>query len=229
MKLNIEDIAKSLGLTTNAVDRWIRQGRIPVFRSGNQWSFDATVLKKWAEARNLMFRLPGEETAIEDDEELTDLLTAMKRGGVHHDITGDTVETLLRSAVDCVPDLSADTRQELYETLLEREQLTSTGIGKGVAIPHPRTPLSTAFDHSMIVTCFARQPVDYQAVDDRPVSVLFVLLSNGIKAHLHLLSRLAFCVRDNDFARFLQTSPDAPSLYDRIQTFERHLENSGAL
>ncbi|MCP3950984.1 MAG: helix-turn-helix domain-containing protein, partial [Desulfobacterales bacterium] len=51
MKLNINEIARCLDLPVSTLDRWIRQGRIPVQKSGPNWSFDAQVLKKWAAAR----------------------------------------------------------------------------------------------------------------------------------------------------------------------------------
>ncbi|MBU4259239.1 MAG: PTS sugar transporter subunit IIA [Desulfobacteraceae bacterium] len=225
MKLNLNDMARCLDLPVSTVDRWIRQGRIPIHRSGNGCIFNKSILEKWAFNHGLPFSLPNGERKKEQKFRLTNLLPAMQLGGVFHDIKGDDVESVLKSAVDKAPILSTN-KEELYERLLEREALTSTGIGKGVAIPHPRAPLAEEIDNSLITTCFLEKSIDFEAVDDKPVFVIFMLLSTSIKNHLHLLSRLAFCVRDDSFVEFLRTYPDSSSLLSKIADCENLLDKA---
>jgi len=230
MKLDIDDIARSLDLPVNTLDRWIRQGRIPVQKSGANWSFDVQVLKKWAAARNLPFTLPGDgQASAAADPAPETLLAAVQRGGVHTGLSGRTVEEILGAAAECVPDLSPVEKTELHETLIEREMLTSTGMGKGVAIPHPRTPLQAGLARPLIAACFPEKPMDYKAIDAQPVFVLFLLLSTSVKVHLHLLSKLAFCIRDDEFVRFLQGAPRAERLFSEIGKLERKLDQSEIL
>lgn len=141
---------------------------------------------------------------------------------------GLEVHSVLESAVGKMSFLDNETKRELYERLLEREQLNSTGIGNGVAIPHPRSPLSHRFSKPSITTCFLEQPVDFGAVDDRNVFVLFILLSPHVKIHLHLLSRIAFFLRDDRFIAFLESHPGEEALLERIEEFEKHLDTSEA-
>jgi PTS system nitrogen regulatory IIA component len=96
-----------------------------------------------------------------------------------------------------------------------------------VAVPHPREPLETPAAGATISACFLDQPVDFKAVDERPVFVLFVLLCPSVQSHLHLLSRLAFCLRDDRFTDFLRQVPPAAALLERIADFEAHLESRG--
>lgn len=230
MKLDINDIARSLDLPVNTLDRWIRQGRIPVQKSGANWSFDVQVLKKWAATRNLPFTLPGDAQASAAAEPAPEaLLASMRRGGVHTGLSGRTVEDILAAAAECVPGLSPADRTELHATLIEREMLTSTGMGKGVAIPHPRTPLRAGLAQPLIVTCYPAEPIDYKAIDARPVFVLFLLLSTSVKVHLHLLSKLAFCIRNDKFVRFLKGAPPAEKLFSEIGELERELDQSEIL
>ncbi|MDL1964626.1 MAG: PTS sugar transporter subunit IIA [Deltaproteobacteria bacterium] len=227
MKFSLNDMARCLDLPVSTVDRWIRQGRIPIHRSGNACLFKKAVLEKWAFNHSLPFFLPNEKKEIYKEQNLglTNLLPAMQLGGVFHDVKGDDVESVLKSAVDKVPVLSIN-KEELYKRLLEREALTSTGIGKGVAIPHPRAPLPEEIDNPLITTCFLEKSTDFAAVDDRLVFVMFILLSTSIKIHLHLLSRLAFCVRDDLFVEFLRTYPDTSSFLSRIADCENLLDKT---
>ncbi|MBW2054951.1 MAG: PTS sugar transporter subunit IIA [Deltaproteobacteria bacterium] len=226
MKMTIHEVAQCLNLHVRTIERWIRQGRIPIQKTGNGYLFNESALKKWAKMYRLPFSMPEKLKSRGYEERPENLLYAMKRGGVLHDLKGDDMETALKSAVEHMPVLSKTSKKELYRLLLEREHLTSTGIGKGVAIPHPRDPLSDVMNSPIISTCFLEKPVDFGAVDDRPVFVLFILLSQSIKIHLHLLSRFSFCIRDNSFVEFLKTSPDEASFFAKIADFEKQLDRA---
>jgi len=225
MKLSIKTVARGLNLPASTIERWIRQGRIPVQRSGTDVVFSHAALEKWAATHNLPFSLNGNQADDLPPEALDSLASAMQRGKVCHRIAGEDAGAVLRSAVACIDFLSADTQDELFEKLIEREQLASTGIGNGIAIPHPRDPLSQPPETPVITTCFLEKPIDFNAIDDQPVSVFFLLISPTVKHHLHLLSRLSFCIRDKAFVAFLRAHPDAAALFSRIAEFEKQLDD----
>lgn len=221
MKSTLNKIAKSFDLPPATMERWIRQGRIPVQQSGKECIFKKSVLNKWAQSHNLTFTFFEQNSEKEKQTELENLLPVMKRGGVINHLKGDTVEEVLKSAVDHLSFFSTGAKEALLVKLLEREKLTSTGIGRGIAIPHPRIPLADVVIHPVITTCFFERPIDFKAVDKRPVFVMFVLLSPSIQIHLHLLSKLSFCVRSNKFVDFLQTYPASEQLFKKIADFEK--------
>ncbi|WP_373500088.1 PTS sugar transporter subunit IIA [Desulfococcus sp.] len=231
MKLTINDVARSLDLPLSTVERWIRQGRIPMVRSGHTCSFDRSALEKWAKAHNLVFSdqdvFSERDSGSSESPENETLLSAMKAGGVLYGVRGGTAEDVLTSAVDAMAGFSPEERAKILERLLDRERLTSTGIGKGIAIPHPRTPFCREGSRSVVVTCFLDAPIPYRAVDNRPVFVLFVLLSPTSRQHLQILSRLSFCVRDDAFVAFLKGAPETYALLARIDAFERTLDQKG--
>jgi PTS system nitrogen regulatory IIA component len=72
-----------------------------------------------------------------------------------------------------------------------------------------------------------KKPVDFKAVDHLPVFVMFVLLSPSVKAHLHLLSRLTYCVRDDAFVAFLKTKPAPTDFFEHIARLEKQLVSAG--
>jgi len=227
MKLTLHELSQSLDLPSGTIDRWIRQGRIPIQKSGDNFIFKESALKKWAETHHLSFSLKSSEVSSpEDSGKAEKLFSAMKRGGVLYNIKGDDPESAVQSALDSMACLSAETKKFLYEKLIERERLASTGIGKGIAIPHPRNPQSDLQGIqemkgcALICTCFLEKPVPFNAVDEKPVFVMFIILSPSVKIHLYLLSRLSFCMRDNEFVNFLQTNPDSDELFSKIAEFE---------
>jgi nitrogen PTS system EIIA component len=109
-------------------------------------------------------------------------------------------------------ELSGQNERAIFEILLQREKLGSTGVGNGVAIPHGKlAKLNKLFG------LFARlaRPVDFEALDSQPVDLVFLLLApEGAGAdHLKALARVARLLRDPEVARKLRDSRDAQALY----------------
>lgn len=231
MKLELSDVARSLNLPVNTVERWIRQGRIPVRKTGTVCIFKKAVLEKWAEKHEIHFRPPvrtaGDASKNDTGPETNadSLVAALKRGGVHT-ITGSDTEEIFRAAIKKFDDFSEKEKEILYQKLIEREKLTSTGIGKGVAIPHPRTPLESEKGLPVIATFFLEKEIDFNAIDDRPVNTMFLIVCPSVKTHLHLLSLLSFCIRDDDFVSFLNTRPQPAAFYKKAGELENYLEKN---
>jgi len=101
---------------------------------------------------------------------------------------------------------------DIYEALLQRERLGSTGIGHGIAIPHGKLPKL-----DRLIGIFARleKPVDFDALDGQQVDLVFLLLApEGAGAdHLKALSRVARALRDPAIAQKLRKSHDASALF----------------
>ena len=108
--------------------------------------------------------------------------------------------------------LTGLSEREIFDTLLQRERLGSTGVGQGVAIPHGKL---RALDR--LVGVFARlaRPVDFDSLDDQPVDLVFVLLApeSAGADHLKALARIARILRDPAMAQKLRTAADADGIY----------------
>jgi nitrogen PTS system EIIA component len=226
MNLTLSQIADCLNVAESTLERWIRQGRIPVERIGGECRFNPATLERWARDHHMHFSISGAEKQPPATT-AGGLAEAMGRGGIHQGIEGDGIGTLLKNAVARLTMLPPPVRDELYDRLVSREQLSSTGIGRGVAIPHPRSPLNHSKDLPLIATCFLNAPADFNAVDRQPVFVLFILVGDSIDSHLRLLSRLAFCLRDDTFLTFLRGRPGMDALLDRVGGFERQMVQTG--
>jgi PTS system nitrogen regulatory IIA component len=102
--------------------------------------------------------------------------------------------------------------RRLFDRLLERERLGSTGIGGGIAMPHGR--MSTLTQPRGLFARLAH-PIDFDSIDERPVDVVFLLVApEGAGAdHLKALARVARLLRDAEVARKLRDSRDAEALY----------------
>jgi PTS system nitrogen regulatory IIA component len=102
--------------------------------------------------------------------------------------------------------------RELFEALLQRERLGSTGIGEGIAIPHGRMP---GIDR--LIGLFARteKPIDFDALDGQPVDIIFVLIApEGAGAdHLKALARVARVLRNQSVLEQVRQVRDPAAIY----------------
>jgi PTS system nitrogen regulatory IIA component len=139
------------------------------------------------------------------------------------EVHADNLEGILREFTQHLASTSkVSDPEKLFQILLEREKLGSTGIGNGVAIPHGRLPgLDT------ILVAFGRSPsgVDFHANDDQPVHLFFLLVSPEDSAgkHLKALARISKIMKNPECRKALMESANGGRLYELIsQEDERH-------
>ena len=128
------------------------------------------------------------------------------------DARGRELFQLLQAIAEKAAARTGIPEREIFETLLQREKLGSTGVGGGIAIPHGKLP---GLDE--IFGLFARlpKPIDFEALDDQPVDLVFLLLApEGAGAdHLKALARIARHLRKAGVANKLRASTDKAALH----------------
>ncbi|OEF04268.1 PTS IIA-like nitrogen regulatory protein PtsN [Vibrio genomosp. F10] len=114
---------------------------------------------------------------------------------------------------EIVADQTGQDSTELFECMLSREKVGSTGIGNGIAIPHARMNSS---DHAVAVLLQCEQPIEFDAIDNRPVDLLFALLvpEDQCKEHLKTLSSMAARLNDKQVLKQLRNAQNDEELYN---------------
>ncbi|RKZ81394.1 MAG: PTS sugar transporter subunit IIA [Gammaproteobacteria bacterium] len=104
---------------------------------------------------------------------------------------------------------------KIFQALLERERLGSTGLGKGVAIPHARIP---GLSHTVAAMMTLSSPIKYDAADKQPVDIIFGLLvpEDNSEDHLEHLSRLVSMFRDPQICQSIRETTDADKMFDLL-------------
>lgn len=146
-----------------------------------------------------------------------DLSDLLKPEAVLPSLEAQSKKQVLQELCSVAARLTGLPEREIFDTLLQRERLGSTGVGHGVAIPHGK--LRTL---DQLVGVFARlaQPVDFEALDDQPVDLVFLLLApeSAGADHLKALARVARILRDPAMAQKLRVAVDAGELHAILAT-----------
>lgn len=108
------------------------------------------------------------------------------------------------------------TQTQVFDSLLSRERLGSTGLGRGVAIPHGRVKSN---NQTIAAVIKLQDGIDFDAVDNQPVDLVFALLvpENSTDEHLQLLAQLAQMFSNEEFVAKLRAAPDALTLLNTLQ------------
>lgn len=225
MQLTVKDVAKTLNVAEKTVYRWIQSGGLPAYRVAGQYRINRAMLFEWANANKVNF-FAEEEATRDEDAQLPTLSASLRAGGIHYRVDGTDTQQVFRSMVKLMELPDQVDRHFLYQALLARETLQSTGVGDGIAFPHVRNPAILDLQRPTIHLCFLENSIEFKALDGRPVRVLFTLLSPNVRIHLHLLSRLSFALRDEAFKVLLQQEPGRETLYEAIEKLEESGEES---
>ncbi|MDR3131115.1 MAG: PTS sugar transporter subunit IIA [Treponema sp.] len=180
--LTIEDVAKYLRISERTVYDWAQRGEIPSGKIGNVWRFKKTEIEKWlnnrlsVDPRELQYGAVQMENILSPDRVIF-LNFAGKR------------EALQSLAVNLATAPQVKNSQELTDEIIKREDLMSTAIGRGIAIPHVR--LASVTDLVVSVGISRTNIVDFQPLDDEPVRLLFMIAA-AYNQHAYYLQALSF-------------------------------------
>ncbi|HRT05036.1 MAG TPA: PTS sugar transporter subunit IIA [Kiritimatiellia bacterium] len=223
MQLTVRDAARLLNLSERALMEHVEKGALPFHHVAGRRFLNRDELVEWATARGMPVALPAETGG----ESMPTLAAALEAGGIVHGLPGNDKDSVLRHLVESMP-LPADVDPDfLHSVLLAREALGSTAVGDGVAIPHPRSPILLRVPAPLVTLCFLETPIDFGALDGRPVQVLFSTISPTTRAHLHLLSLLAFALRDPGFKDCLARRASATEILAAIGRIEAARQPQG--
>ena len=224
MQLTVRDAAKLLNLSEKTIYRMAKEGKLPAYRINEQFRFNGTELLEWATQRKTTRKINISPEVFQEVESnghpLPMLAQALEAGGIFHRVGGNDRASVLRAIVDKMRLPEDVDREFLYGILLAREALGTTGVGDGIAIPHVRNPIVLGVAAPTITLCFLETPVDFGALDQRKVHTLFTLVSPTVRAHLHLLSRLAFVLRDAGFKSLLSRQAPGQEILDAVRRAE---------
>ncbi len=221
MFLKVTELAAAIGADEKTVLSWIKDRGLPAHKQDDRYRINRVDLLEWATSHGIS--MPPDLFAAENESSrFSSVSEALQRGGIFYDVPGDTPEAALREVVSRLALPPGLDPEFLLQTLLAREALGSTALGNGIAIPHVRNPIVGQTGESAISLCFLRTPIDYDAVDGKPVTILFTLVTPSVKEHLHLLAKLAFLLHDQPFQDLLHR----PGSEAGIMTVIRQLEEA---
>jgi PTS system nitrogen regulatory IIA component len=207
--LTIEEVAKYLRVSERTVYDWAQKGDIPAGKIGTVWRFKKSEIEKWVNDR-LSSSLRTENNQVI---QIKNILSPERIVFLNHETKHDSLVELAEVLATAPQIKDAG---ELKQQILKREELMSTAIGRGMAIPHVR--LSSVTDLVMAVGISKCDIIDFQPIDDVPVKLLFMLAAahNQHSYYLQTISFLSVKLKDSELMNSLLNAKDRIEAYNML-------------
>jgi len=220
MHISVRQAATYLGVDETTVRRWVRDRDLPAHRVNERLHLNAIEVWEWAVAHGVPASRKLLEEAQRAPEVTPPLSQLLEAGGLRTDVGGDTKSAALAAVVELLPLPPDVDRRFLLSVLDAREAMGSSGIGDGIAIPHVRNPILLHVERAFVSLCLLRHPVEFGAIDGKPVHALFFVVAPTIPSHLHVLAQLGFVLRDPTLRQLLNARAGADEILARIRALE---------
>jgi PTS system nitrogen regulatory IIA component len=156
------------------------------------------------------------------DLNIDSLVQLITRGGVYYDVSGNDRAQFMSDFIGRLTALPPAKRKALFQAVMEREALMSTGIEKGIALPHPRTPMLDDGEEPFAAIAFPLSPLDWDTPDNSKVHTVFLIVSKSPKQHLAVLSGINVLCRDENFFTLLSKQAAKEKIIAAIEEAEKN-------
>jgi PTS system nitrogen regulatory IIA component len=185
-----------------------------------QYRFNRAELLEWATANQIKVCLEMFDYLETEEEPVPILSEALEAGGIFYQLHDTSKDQALRALVQILPLPDGVDRELLLHLFLAREASASTAVGDGIAIPHVRNPIVLHVSRPAITLAFLAKPVDFGAMDGKPVHILFSIISPTTRTHLQLLSRLSFTLHDRMFRETVVRHAPREEIMEEVRRVE---------
>ena len=181
--LTIDEVAKYLRVSERTVYEWAQKGEIPSGKIGTVWRFKKAEIEKWVNDR-----LSSQTSrSVDVSVQLKNIISPERIIFMSHPTKNDALIELSENLATAPQVKDA---KELQKEILKREDLMSTAIGRGIAIPHVR--LASVTDLVMSVGISKVDVIDFNPIDDVPVRLMFMIAA-AYNQHSYYLQTLSYC------------------------------------
>lgn len=207
--LTIEEVAKYLRVSERTVYDWAQKGEIPAGKIGTVWRFKKSEIERWVNER-LSSNKP---VASIHPVRMRNVLSPDRVVFLDYPRKRDAL-VALAERLAAAPQIKS--KQEIVSEILRREELMSTAIGRGIAIPHVR--LSSVTDLVVAVGISKCDIQDFNAFDDAPVRLLFMIAAayNQHAYYLQTLSYFSAKLKSNELRNGILAAADPAAVYDLL-------------
>ena len=202
--MTLSEVASYLKIAEKTVSRMITRGEIPCTKVASQWRFMKSMIDDWLISR--MNVVPQNDLAkiLENPEGLIpftrltseDLILDNVKPGTKKDILSQLIVPLVQQEI-------IEDADDFLRKLLTREKMVTTGIGRGVAIPHLRHPKENPGGGPRMVVGICKAGTDYESMDGKLTHLFFLLVSDSEVVHLRVLAKLNQILRESDYVNRL--------------------------
>lgn len=231
--LSLDELARHLGRDRRELERLVHRGRIPAHKRGSDWQFHSAEITEWLEQEMRDYS----DTQLAAFEQSQDSKTTEATGLLTRLLTPELVQVPLeartkRSVLESLVEVAGRTWKvwepaNVLKAVIERESLMSTAFDSGVAIPHPRQPLSESLGESVVAFGRTLSPISFGAPNNSGTDLFFLVACRDARTHLQVLARIGRLLHNPRFISDLRSAETSSAAHAVISAAEAELSHGG--
>ncbi len=204
--LTLAEVAEYLKLSDKTVLKMVRNQEIPCAKIANQWRFSKLALNDWISSKMEVIPRNDLTRLIEKEFDSVPLSRLMDTANIILPLKARTREEVINELGQKAFESRLISDKSVFvKKLMEREELTSTSIGSGMAIPHLRNASPEVVKEPKIIIAVSPEGVDFGSFDGELTKIFFLLVSDSEVVHLRILSKLSRILMRDQAASELQS------------------------
>jgi len=217
LELNIKDVSVLLQMAEKEIHALIRKKEIPFQIVDDVHIFNKQKTIEWALIRSIPLNIS--DSAKLHDYHVNSISALLDKHSFYYNCDFSE-ETYIPEMVNLLTLEKHVDKSIIIQLLKSREELMSTAIGNGIALPHPRIPLALGKDKPVINFFFPQRQLVLNSPDEKPVHTIILLISQTIKQHLSLLAHLSFLLAHEKLQEALKYSIEFEQIIKLIKEIE---------
>jgi PTS system nitrogen regulatory IIA component len=227
--MTLSEVAVYLKIAEKTLLRMAHRGEIPCAKIGSQWRFVKPMIDNWLISKMKYFNPDTELGTIVTEEEraIIPVTRLLHHSFIIRDLKPGSKEQVLAQLVEPLFEGGIIQDKQVYlKKLLAREQLLTTALGKGVAVPHIRNPRENPRGITLLVVGICRAGTDFGALDDENTMLFFLLCTDSEKLHLRILAQLNRIINDLALIQAILQASDEQAVIELFANKEKELFQS---
>ncbi|MDA3955827.1 PTS sugar transporter subunit IIA [Oceanispirochaeta sp.] len=204
--LTLAEVAEYLKLSDKTILKMVKNQEIPCAKIANQWRFSKLALNDWLTSKMAVIPQNDLSRLIEKEYDSVPLSRLLDEDNIILPLISTTQEDVIREmAENAFASKLISDKEYFIKKLMEREELISTSIGSGIAIPHIREASAKVVKEAKIIIGVSEKGIDFSSFDGELTHLFFLLISDSEVVHLRILSKISQIFRKEGAIEILRS------------------------
>jgi len=226
--MTLSEMAEYLKVSEKTIVRMVQAGKLPGAKVASQWRFMRAVIDDWLNTRMQVMPRKGLTEIAASEDKIVPISELVSRARIVMDLVPDSKAAVLRRLAKPLVDTGMiDDLEEYVSLLLEREEMLSTAIGRGLAIPHVRDPRESRARGTCIVIGICREGMDFGALDEQATHLFALPCTGTDESHLRLVAKISLLFRADRVVERMISARSADTVLEILHEADSELSFKG--
>lgn len=224
--MTVSELAKYLKISERTVMRLLKKGEIPASKVAGQWRFLKSVIDEWLITNMQKGKTTSFSSLIETGEVKIKLSRIIHPSLIILDLPSGGKVNILKELITPLVKLGYINEPKKYlDLLIEREQMVSTALSNGIAVPHIRNLKDNPFKDPVVVLGISKDGVNFDSLDGEKTHLFFLICSNNDITHLKILAKINALAHNKNLVYSIVNANSIAEVISLISSFDAHVKH----